>query len=163
MRERLEQHKLLRAIVPEIRGIIEGCDRFFRGERTIAFVECGMWRERSLFLWRSDRVWLVDKWRERSDSERFSIIGRIVLYLWRKISIMNAHKLAVTLLDDGNLHLKGLPFQAGDTVEIIILEQGQKEFPSQPLQVNYPLQGTVLRYDDPFEPAVVTEDWDALR
>jgi len=76
---------------------------------------------------------------------------------------MNAHKLAVTLLDDGTLHLKGLPFQAGDTVEIIILGQIQKEVLSQPPQVNYPLQGTVLRYDDPFEPAVTTEDWDALR
>lgn len=25
-----------------------------------------------------------------------------------------------------------------------------------------PLQGTVLRYDDPFEPAVPAEDWEAL-
>lgn len=36
---------------------------------------------------------------------------------------MNAHRLAATLMEDGTLVLQGLPFQAGDTVEIIILEQ----------------------------------------
>jgi len=76
---------------------------------------------------------------------------------------MNAHKLAVTLMEDGTLVLKGLPFHAGDTVEIIILEQLKEEHPSQSSQSNYPLQGTVLRYDDPFEPAVPTEDWEVLK
>ena len=76
---------------------------------------------------------------------------------------MNAHKLAATLMEEGTLVLKGLPFHAGDTVEIIILEQPKEERLSQASQADYPLQGTVLRYDDPFEPAVPAEDWEVLK
>ncbi len=36
---------------------------------------------------------------------------------------MNAHKLSATLTEDGKLVLNGLPFRAGETVEIIILEK----------------------------------------
>jgi hypothetical protein len=45
----------------------------------------------------------------------------VIFYLG--VNFMNAHKLAATLMEDGTLVLKGLPFHAGDTVEIIILEQ----------------------------------------
>jgi hypothetical protein len=76
---------------------------------------------------------------------------------------MNAHKLAATLMEDGTLVLKGLPFHAGDTVEIIILEQPKEVQPKQASPEDYPLQGTVLRYDDPFEPAVPAEDWEVLK
>lgn len=76
---------------------------------------------------------------------------------------MNAHKLAATLIEDGTLILKGLPFHAGDTVEIIILEQPKEERPRQASLGDHPLQGTVLRYDDPFEPAVTAEDWEVLK
>ncbi len=34
---------------------------------------------------------------------------------------MNAHKLETTLAEDGTLTLQGLPFQAGESVEVIIL------------------------------------------
>lgn len=61
---------------------------------------------------------------------------------------MNAHKLAATLMEDGILVLKVLPFHAGDTVEVIILEQLK---PRQLSQGDYPLQGTVLGWDDSFE------------
>jgi hypothetical protein len=71
---------------------------------------------------------------------------------------MHAHNLTATLGEDGTLVLKGLPFYAGDTVEIIILEQTKAERPR-----DYPLGGTVLRYDDPFEPAIPTEDWEVLK
>lgn len=36
---------------------------------------------------------------------------------------MNAHRLAATLRENGTLMLEGLPFQAGETVDVIILEQ----------------------------------------
>ncbi|MDJ1183098.1 hypothetical protein [Roseofilum casamattae] len=69
---------------------------------------------------------------------------------------MNAHKLATTFIENGTLILKDLPFQAGDSVEIIILQQPQRS--------EYPLQGKQpYRYDDPFEPAVSVEDWDVLK
>lgn len=38
---------------------------------------------------------------------------------------MGMHKVAVTLTEDGTLSLSGLPFQAGDTVEIVL--SGQSE------------------------------------
>ncbi|MCF2971508.1 hypothetical protein L1047_09910 [Synechococcus sp. Nb3U1] len=75
---------------------------------------------------------------------------------------MNAHKLAATLMEDGTLVLKGLPFHAGDTVEIIILEQSKAELSSQAFSGDYPLQGTVLRYDEPSSPAVDGEYLDAV-
>jgi hypothetical protein len=77
---------------------------------------------------------------------------------------MNAHKLAATLMEDGTLVLKGLPFHAGDTVEIIILEQPKEQPTSLPKQAEYPLQGKQpYRYDEPFEPAVPFEDWEVLK
>jgi len=77
---------------------------------------------------------------------------------------MNAHKLAATLMEDGTLVLKGLPFYAGDTVEIIILEQPKEQLESSHSPTEYPLQGKQpYRYDDPFEPAVPVEDWEVLK
>ena len=75
---------------------------------------------------------------------------------------MNAHKLAVTLLEDGTLVLKGLPFHAGDTVEIIILEQPKEAWPRQLYPGDYPLQGTVLGYDDTLEPVFDKDYLDAV-
>ncbi len=37
---------------------------------------------------------------------------------------MNAYKVETVLSEDGTLMLKGLPFHAGDAVEVIILERG---------------------------------------
>ena len=76
---------------------------------------------------------------------------------------MNAHKLAATLMEDGTLVLKGLPFHAGDTVEIIILEQPKEKLASPPQQTEYPLQGKQPdRYDEPFEPVIDKEYLDAV-
>ncbi|MFQ3585111.1 MAG: hypothetical protein SNJ85_09325 [Cyanobacteriota bacterium] len=77
---------------------------------------------------------------------------------------MNAYKLAATLMEDGTLLLKGLPFHAGDTVEIIILKQPKEQSTSPLQQTEYPLQGKQpYRYDEPFEPAVPAEDWEVLK
>jgi hypothetical protein len=77
---------------------------------------------------------------------------------------MNAHKVKTILTENGTLTLHGLPFQAGETVEVIILSS-QPAAPTRPVpQSNfYPLRGTVLCYDEPFEPAVVSEDWEVLK
>lgn len=80
---------------------------------------------------------------------------------------MNAHKIEAVLTEDGKLVLNGLPFQAGDAVEVIILERAdglQKSESIASADDSYPLQGKQpYRYDDPFEPATPLEDWDALR
>ncbi|MEH2239951.1 hypothetical protein [Nostoc sp.] len=79
---------------------------------------------------------------------------------------MNAHKVEAVLTEDGTLILRGLPFHAGDAVEVIILEaktpQPQEVPPSQ-LETNlYPMRGKLLRYDDPTEP-VALSDWEVLQ
>ncbi|WP_375507174.1 hypothetical protein [uncultured Nostoc sp.] len=67
---------------------------------------------------------------------------------------MKAHRIETKLIKNGTLILEDLPFQAGEAVEIIVLER----FP-QPLESNpYPLRETVIHYDDPFKPAVPIED-----
>jgi hypothetical protein len=88
---------------------------------------------------------------------------------------MNAHKIETILSEDGALILKGLPFHIGDAVEVIILERSRsvstQESSSQIKNAvideaeanSYPLRGTVLHYEDPFEPAVPIEDWDVLQ
>ena len=80
---------------------------------------------------------------------------------------MNAYKVEAVLAEDGTLVLQGLPFQTGAAVEVIILERSsyqQSETSTlSPDSNQYPLRGTVIRYDDPFEPAVPVEDWEALK
>lgn len=75
---------------------------------------------------------------------------------------MNAHKLAATLMEDGTLVLQGLPFHAGDTVEIIILEQPKAGLLGQASLGSSPLHEPVLRYGEPFGPAVDEEYLDAV-
>ena len=73
---------------------------------------------------------------------------------------MNAHKIETTLTDNGTLLLKDLPFQAGDSVEIIILKRNYQQSESNP----YPLRDKQpYRYDDPFEPPIPLEDWEVLQ
>lgn len=78
---------------------------------------------------------------------------------------MNAHKIEVVLTENGTLTLKGLPFLAGDAVEVIILETNTSQHQAlQKTDTNpYPLHNTQpYRYDDPTEP-VALEDWEVLQ
>ncbi|HYW19636.1 MAG TPA: hypothetical protein VE956_10050 [Nodularia sp. (in: cyanobacteria)] len=80
---------------------------------------------------------------------------------------MNAHKIEVILTEDGTLTLQGLPFHAGEAVEVIILEaktlQNQADPKSQLDKNLYPLHDTQpYQYDDPTEP-VALEDWEVLQ
>jgi hypothetical protein len=84
---------------------------------------------------------------------------------------MNAYKVETILSEDGALTLKDLPFHVGDAVEVIILERSPsvstEKSPSQVAKAEdqaepnlYPLRGTVLFYEDPFESAVPIKDLD---
>ncbi|ARV57545.1 hypothetical protein BZZ01_01850 [Nostocales cyanobacterium HT-58-2] len=79
---------------------------------------------------------------------------------------MNAHKIETVLTEDGTLTLQGLPFHAGEAVEVIVLQAKTRSHPQpdkSPSDTNrYPLRGTVIRYDDPTEP-VALEDWEFLQ
>ncbi|MBX9583395.1 MAG: hypothetical protein K2X87_24090 [Gemmataceae bacterium] len=67
------------------------------------------------------------------------------------------HRSEIVLAEDGKLSLAGLPFRAGDAVEVIVLPAAGPADPNAP----HPLHGSVLRYDRPFDP--VDDAWDADR
>jgi hypothetical protein len=84
-----------------------------------------------------------------------------------KIKNMNAHKIEVILTEDGTLTLQGLPFHAGEAVEVIILEaknpQQQVAIKPQSHTNLYPLQNTQpYSFEEPTEP-VALEDWEVLQ
>jgi hypothetical protein len=70
---------------------------------------------------------------------------------------MEAYKTAVTIGREGELRLSGLPFHAGEEVEVILLRRAPE-----PARNPYPLRGLPVRYEDPTEP-VAEGDWEALQ
>lgn len=70
---------------------------------------------------------------------------------------MERHRIETTLKHDGILTIEGLPFHAGETVEVIILPSRAPREPSA-----YPLRGTPVKYPDPLEPGAVG-DWEAAK
>jgi hypothetical protein len=59
--------------------------------------------------------------------------------------------------NNGTVIIEDLPFDEGETVEIIIVKPNRK-----PADERYPLRGTEYQFDDPFEPVVLPEDWETL-
>ena len=57
----------------------------------------------------------------------------------------------------GKVSIKGLPFQAGETVEVTV-RRGKKSTRA----AKYPLRGKPVIYRDPFK-GVATGDWEAMR
>jgi hypothetical protein len=71
---------------------------------------------------------------------------------------MQTYRIETTVSKDGTLTIKGLPFRAGDKVEVIVRSQegaGKRNG-------RYPLRGKPVRYVDPFK-GVAEDDWEALR
>ena len=66
-------------------------------------------------------------------------------------------------LDSETLHLPELRPLLGKRVEIIVLEAETNGSGEERPSTHQDLRGSVLRYDDPFAPAVPEEDWEALR
>jgi len=71
---------------------------------------------------------------------------------------MQAYRVETTLQQNGTLILSDLPFQAGETVEVIILVQPPIALERQ----RYPLHGVPIRYVDPTEP-VAHAGWEAVQ
>ena len=71
---------------------------------------------------------------------------------------MNTHRLEIALTENGKITLDNLPFQAGETVEIVISLQQKISSPHN----SFPLEGSVSHYDDPFEP-VAEDEWEILQ
>ena len=70
---------------------------------------------------------------------------------------MQAHRIEATVQSNGKIVLENLPFDEGEAVEIIVLETKVKHETTQKS-----LHGTLLKYEQPFEPVAV-EDWEALK
>lgn len=65
------------------------------------------------------------------------------------------------VLPDGHLPLpKEFPVHAGDEVEVTLVPVVPTSDEAEMKRKN--MKGSVLRYDDPFGPAVPPEDWEAL-
>jgi hypothetical protein len=71
---------------------------------------------------------------------------------------MQDYRVETKVSSDGSLIIKGLPFQAGDKVEVIIrsYKHGERK------GTCYPLRGKPIRYTDPFG-SVAEKDWEALK
>ena len=64
------------------------------------------------------------------------------------------HRIETTVGPDGVIVLHDLPFQAGETVEIVVKPADKKDSEAW----RYPLRGTTVIYHEPFEPVAET-DW----
>ena len=69
---------------------------------------------------------------------------------------MDGHRIEATVEKDGELTLEGLPFHAGEEVEVIILPR-HGVAGGRPSRMRL---GTPVMYDRPFDP-VATDDWEA--
>ena len=71
---------------------------------------------------------------------------------------MAAHKAETTVGKDHTVTVKGLPFEAGQAVEVIVIPKAL------PITISdwRSLRGSVIRYENPTEP-VSEDDWDALK
>jgi hypothetical protein len=82
---------------------------------------------------------------------------------------MNADKIRSIVMADGSIVLKGLPFSVGKSVEVIVMEDVSTQTANHDFASPTPderwksLQGSVTRYDDPFESAIPLADWDMLQ
>ena len=76
--------------------------------------------------------------------------------LWR--DKMQAYRLEATIAKDNTLLLQSLPFQVGETVEVIILPKTSVA----PSHDRYPLRGMPITYINPTEP-VAQMDWEVMQ
>lgn len=74
---------------------------------------------------------------------------------------MNAHVFETVIPESGDINIKSLPFQPGTNVEIIVIERPASR-PATNLRT-FSYRGLPHRYDDPCEPAVPPETWEANR
>jgi hypothetical protein len=72
---------------------------------------------------------------------------------------MQAYRIEKVIPASGKLELEALPFASGAVVEIIVLGPERVKNGRHAM----PLRGTVIKYDEPFEPVVAENEWEALQ
>lgn len=70
---------------------------------------------------------------------------------------MKDYRVESRVSSGGSLTIRGLPFQAGDEVEVIVLGRKPRKEGER-----YPLRGMPVRYLDPFG-SVAEGDWEAVK
>lgn len=73
---------------------------------------------------------------------------------------MATYKTTAKVGKDGQVVLENLPFANGVEVEVTVESQAAIDRPWPP---EFPLEGSVIKYDDPLEPACPPEEWEAIR
>ena len=71
---------------------------------------------------------------------------------------MGTYRVETTISSNGTLIIDGLPFQAGDKVEVVVYRRQREE----ESQGRYSLRDKPIRYADPFG-SVAEGDWEALQ
>lgn len=71
---------------------------------------------------------------------------------------MRTYRVEKVVSKHGTVQLEALPFPPGELVEVIVLA---RKGPT-PAMHQRSLKGSVLKYEQPFEP-VAQEEWDALQ
>ena len=71
---------------------------------------------------------------------------------------MQAYRVETVVAQDGTITIRGIPFRAGEKVEVVILSRSYE--PKK--KGRYPLRGRPVRYIAPFE-SVAENDWEVLR
>lgn len=72
---------------------------------------------------------------------------------------MEAHRAEAIVEKGGSVTVRGVPFREGEEVEVIVLPR-ERVVPKSNGQ--YPLRGSVRRFDQPLDPASDASHWDAL-
>ncbi len=71
---------------------------------------------------------------------------------------MQTYRVEAIVSSERTLTIKGVPFHAGEKVEVTVRRRGRK----QERRERYPLRGKPVRYVKPFE-SVAESEWEALR
>ena len=71
---------------------------------------------------------------------------------------MQAYRTETVVARDGTLIMRGIPFHAGEKVEVVILSRSYEIKGKE----RYPLRGKPVRYIAPVE-SVAENEWEALR
>ena len=81
---------------------------------------------------------------------------RIGVKLECEIVMPQTYHTKTSIEKGGKLSIKGLPFQTGETVEVIVRRSDRHSRPKK-----YPLRGKSVIYHEPFK-GVASDDWEAL-
>jgi hypothetical protein len=73
---------------------------------------------------------------------------------------METFKTKAKVKNNHKVHIDDVPFDDGLEVEIIISVSNQNENYN---KLKDSLKGSVLKYDNPFEPVITSDDWELLK